>query len=249
VNEQTNHRRWHVFASIDELIDDRTAAITSLANEIIASGRDFRLVVSGGRTPVVLFQRLAKIETDWSHWHIYFADERCLPTGHVERNDTQARVHWLHRVDIPEANIHAIPAERGPEAAATAYAATLEPVAMFDLVLLGIGEDGHTASLFPGDAALDNFAAVIGVTNSPKPPPRRVTLGAARLSRANRVWFIVTGADKLPALRALQAGDDIPAARISAARGVDVFTDCVTNPTSTPNPEKPAHNPARRRHP
>ncbi|GIX28716.1 MAG: 6-phosphogluconolactonase [Burkholderiales bacterium] len=165
-------------------------------------------------------------ETDWSAWHVYFGDERCRPRGDPARNDTRIAERWLDHVPIPPAQIHPIPAELGPEAAASAYARTLASVGEFDLVLLGLGEDGHTASLFPGLAPeIDRETDVLPVRDAPKPSPERVSLSASRLSRARQVLFFVQGEPKRAAVAAWRRGEDIPARRIAPARGVDVLLD------------------------
>jgi 6-phosphogluconolactonase len=130
-------------------------------------------------------------------------------------------------VPVRDEYFHAIPAERGAHAAASAYRPLLEPVPAFDLVLLGLGEDGHTASLFPGadtGAAL-NAPAVLAVFNAPKPPRERVTLSAGRLSRTRQALFLVTGGSKCEAVARWRRGEPIPAAQITAAAGVDVMLD------------------------
>ena len=121
--------------------------------------------------------------------------------------------------------MRAIPAELGAERAAAAYAAELRGVGDFDFVLLGLGEDGHTASLFPGHDWGDAPDApdVLAVHGAPKPPPERVSLSAARFGRAREVWFLVAGADKRAALARWRAGDAIPAGAIRPAAGVDVW--------------------------
>ena len=154
---------------------------------------------------------------------MYFGDERCLPVGDPGRNDSAARAALLARVAIPEENIHCVPAELGPQEGAARYAALLRSVDRFDLVLLGLGEDGHTASLFPGQAL--GGADVLAVQEAPKPPPMRVTLSAARLSRAHHVLFLVTGGDKRAAVAAWRSGQDIPARHVTPGAGVDVLLD------------------------
>lgn len=132
---------------------------------------------------------------------------------------------WLAHVPIPRAQVHEIPAELGPVDAARRYAAVVAGEASFDLVLLGLGDDGHTASLFPGhesDLAADAPEAV-PVFAAPKPPPLRVSLSARRLSRAEHVFFLVVGADKTIAVQRWRAGEPVPAALIRPPGGVDAF--------------------------
>jgi 6-phosphogluconolactonase len=217
--------RWHEFdsrASFEQIVVD---FILEAARQAIAARGLFRIVLAGGNTPRSIYHKLCDADTDWSAWHVYFGDERCLPVSDSERNSHMARTVWLDRVAIPSRQVHVIPAELGPEAAAASYAAGLEDVGEFDLVLLGLGEDGHTASLFPG-GAWERAAAlpvVIPVFDSPKPPAQRVSLSPARLSHAAHVMYLVSGESKHDAVSNWRAGAPLPASRICPVHGVDVF--------------------------
>lgn len=217
--------RWHRVADADALLDAAYGHILAASVAAIAQRGSFLLVLAGGTTPRALYQRLCAADTDWSRWHIYFGDERCLPAVDAGRNSHLAATTWLRQVPIPPRQIHVIPAERGALAAATAYARALRGVGDFDLVLLGLGEDGHTASLFPGRnyGGAPTSADVLAVLDAPKPPPARVSLSAARLSRACAVLFLVEGAAKGTAVARWRAGEALPAAAIKPASGVDVL--------------------------
>lgn len=228
-----NHvTRWQMFPDAERLATHAAALILDSAREAIAVRGLFRLVLAGGRTPLAVYARLATEPADWPRWQLYFGDERCLPAGDPGRNDAQLRRVWLDHVPIPPANIHAIPAELGGDRAAEQYAATLQAVPEFDLVLLGLGEDGHTASLFPGQPAGDvpGSPDVLAVHRAPKPPPERVTLSAARLGRARRVVVLVTGADKRAALAAWRDGSELPPARLARLVSVEVLADVAAAP-------------------
>lgn len=224
--------RWHACADTAELAQRACNAVLEQAARAISARGNFHLVLAGGSTPQAAYHLLRHAVTDWAAWHIYFGDERCLPSGHAERNSYMADEAWLCHVPIPAAQIHAIPAERGARAAAAAYAKTLAAIGRFDCVLLGLGEDGHTASLFPGheQGAHAAVPAVLPVFDAPKPPPERVSLSAARLSRARAVWFLVAGAGKREAVSQWRAGAAIPAAAIRPAAGVDVLVDAAAEP-------------------
>jgi len=223
----TDHTRWRVFPERAELVAEAAALMLARAREAIATRGAFYLVLAGGQTPLDVYARLATASAEWSRWHWYFGDERCLPTGDGGRNDTAIRRAWLDRIAASPDQVHAIPAERGAEAAARAYDAVLAGVGDFDLVLLGLGEDGHTASLFPG-RSWPADRDVLAVHDAPKPPPERVTLSAARLARARRVLFLVTGASKRAAVAAWHAGAELPA---RAVRGqVEVWLDAEAAP-------------------
>jgi 6-phosphogluconolactonase len=174
-----------------------------------------------------VYQLLRAAPTTWSCWHVYFGDERCVPSDNVDRNSWMAADIWLKHVPIAQDKIHVIPAELGAEVAALGYADTLRGVGNFDLVLLGLGEDGHTASLFPGhDWGVTSAAPdVMAVFDAPKPPPQRVSLSAARLSRACEVLFLVEGISKRDAVAQWRMGANIPARSIRPQAGVDVLVE------------------------
>ena len=220
-------RRWHSYSSTADLIHDVVIKISVFAQECIQTRGVFHLVLAGGSTPRSVYEGLRGITTDWSAWHVYFGDERCLAAGAVDRNDTMAQQSWLNHVNIPSEQVHSIPAELGNQQGAQAYARIVGKIEMFDLVLLGLGEDGHTASLFPGHdlGNQDNAPAVLAVNEAPKPPPERISLSARRLSQARQVWFLVTGKAKREAIANWQRERNIPALFICPSHGVDIYTD------------------------
>jgi 6-phosphogluconolactonase len=219
--------RWHPVPDVATVGRAASARILAAASRAIRARAQFRLVLAGGNTPRGAYGELRAASADWAAWHIYFGDERCLPADDPERNSRMAAECWLDHVAIPAAQRHAIPAEQGPHAAATRYAATLAVVGEFDLVLLGLGDDGHTASLFPGHAwgEAPGSADVLAVFDAPKPPPQRVSLSAARLGEAREVVFLVAGEDKRRAVSRWREGARIPAGAIRPAAGVDVIVE------------------------
>jgi len=218
---------WHLYPTAASLWESAARAVSRAAAQAIAGKGAFRLVLAGGNTPRSAYEQLRQRGADWHGWHIYFGDERCVPTDDPERNSRMAFDAWLDHVDIPPGQIHPIPAELGPEIAAAAYAEVLRPVDEFDLVLLGLGPDGHTASLFPGQTWGDTPEApgVLAVHGAPKPPPDRVSLSAQRLSAAQQVLFLVTGPDKKQVIHRWRAGEAIPACAIAPRSGVDVMVE------------------------
>lgn len=219
--------RWQVFPDGAALADQAAALILEAARTAIIARGVFHLVLAGGNTPKEAYGRLREAGANWAKWQIYFGDERCLPRGDPERNDTMARRAWLDHIRIPPVNVHPIPAEQDAVKGAQRYAEILRRVPEFDLVLLGLGEDGHTASLFPGrmEGLGKNDADVIAVHAAPKPPPERVSLSAARLSRAQRVLYMVGGISKRETVKAWRAGADIPPQHITPTLGIDVYVD------------------------
>ncbi|MGA7181551.1 MAG: 6-phosphogluconolactonase [Thiobacillaceae bacterium] len=219
-------KTWRVFPDSETLATELSQAILAEARACIGQRGRFMLVLAGGTTPHLVYSRLAHANTDWSLWHVWFGDERCYRFGHPERNDTMARTALLQRVPIPGRNVHPISgAGWGPEAAARSYAEVL-PKGAFDLTLLGLGEDGHTASLFPGNewGESELSPTVLPVRNAPKLPAERVSLSAFRLSKSRKVIFIVTGAGKADAVARWKNGDAIPASSIHAPQ-MEVWLD------------------------
>jgi 6-phosphogluconolactonase len=219
--------RWHSVADKSALEQKAIETILASAAQAIHKSGQFLFVLAGGNTPRAIYQGLCSARADWSAWHIYFGDERCRQPADPARNSRMAAEAWLEHVPIPPVQLHEIPGELGAVPAAQNYAKTLQSVGDFDLVLLGLGEDGHTASLFPdhewgvSPASPDTLA----VLDAPIPPPQRVSLSAARLSRARQVVFLVSGELKHRAVSEWRAGKNIPARAIMPAAGVDVLVE------------------------
>jgi 6-phosphogluconolactonase len=225
-------RRWYVYPDPSTLTNTVARLLLESAADAIVQRGAFHLVLAGGSTPQALYRALAGASAEWAAWHIYYGDERCLPPDDPERNSHMAAQEWLSRVPIPQTQIHPIPAERGSEAGARAYDESLATVGIFDLVLLGLGEDGHVASLFPGHPLGEEpeTSAALPVHDAPKPPPDRISLSAQRLNHTRELWFLVSGAGKREAVERWREGDDIPAAHIRPAAGVDVHMDSAAAP-------------------
>ncbi len=184
--------------------------IATAAREAIRERFVFRLVLAGGKTPRRAYELLAETAQDWGAWEIFWSDERCLPADHPERNSRMAQDAWLNRVAIPASHIHPIPVELGAAKAAIAYAETIRDKQPFDLVILGMGEDGHTASLFPGSK--DGVTPVLAVTRAKNPPAERVSLNTRELSNCRGQLVIITGDHKTQALAGWRQGMDLPIA-------------------------------------
>ena len=188
------------------ILDDPQAvareAADLIAGEIKGGART--LVLAGGSTPARAYQLLAERPVEWGRVAILFGDERCVPADHPESNYLMARRSLIDRVS--PATVHRMPGELGPETGAALYEPVLRTLSPLDLVLLGMGPDGHTASLFPGHPAVAAEGLAVGVRGSPKPPPERVSLTLGCLRAARRVVFLVTGADKAQAVAAASRG-------------------------------------------
>lgn len=219
--------RWHGFPDADALLRAAASRIAAAAERAIRARGRFLVVLAGGDTPRGAYRLLRELPAGWPGWQVYFGDERCLPPDDPARNSRMAGEALLDHVPIPRSQLHYIPAERGARAAAAAYADSLRGIGIFDMVLLGLGEDGHTASLFPGGdwGTAPDAPDVLAVFDAPKPPPERVSLSAARLGRAHEVLFLVAGAAKRAALQRWRRGEAIAAAAITPAAGVDVLVE------------------------
>ena len=204
-----------VLAGAEAIAAEACRLISAAAAVAIAQRQLFRLVLAGGSTPGRAYELLAASSQRWTAWEIFWGDERCLPATDPARNSRQAQALWLDRVAIPAGQIHPIPAELGAAPAAAKYAELIVDKQPFDLVLLGMGEDGHTASLFPDAEA--QTAPVIAISNAPKLPAARVSLNFQTLRACRRQLVMITGTEKAAALAAWQQGESLPISR--AVRG------------------------------
>lgn len=173
------------------------------------------LALAGGSTPKAAYELLGGLRSDWSAVHFWYGDERCVPLDDEASNHRMAS----RALDAPGATWHRIEGELGAEAAAAAYAEELDGITL-DVTLLGLGEDGHTASLFPHNAGVSAGGIAVGVHGSPKPPPDRVSLTLATLNASHRIVLLVAGAGKADALAKVLAGPDraIPASLLDRDR-------------------------------
>jgi 6-phosphogluconolactonase len=206
-----------------------------------AAGRTHLVALSGGRVARKFFSAAVKLamvrRIDFGHVHFFWADERCVPPDDVESNFRLADEALFQPGRVPAGNIHRIRGELAPQSGAQLATAELRAIAkadgaalpVLDLVLLGLGEDGHVASLFPGHAATEADLASIflAVTNSPKPPPNRVSLGHGPMAAAKAVWVLASGQGKQPALgQSLAPGGKTPLAQVIQRRTLTkIFTD------------------------
>lgn len=212
-----NARSVMVHGTLDELGASVALRVAQIAADAIGRRGIFRIALAGGETPRGCYERLGDLPVDWEKVQVYFGDERCLPRGDARRNDSMAHEALLGHIAIPPRNVHVILAEHGARTAALEYAELLETELPLDLVLLGMGADGHTASLFPGNAATVHEEVAVPVYDAPKPPPERVSLGMATLNGAREKMFLVAGAEKRNALAQIASGKPLPAARVAGA--------------------------------
>jgi len=209
--------------SLKAVSREAAAHFQRLADQSIASAGRFSVALSGGSTPLVLYRLLAEPPfrgaIDWLRVHLFWGDERFVPADHPDNNYRAALEALVSRLPIPTENVHPIPTEAtDPETAAAQYEDTLRrffaapegEVPRFDLVLLGLGTDGHTASLFPGSPALDEDSRLVVATHVPKLAAWRITLTPPVLRGARHVIFLVSGPDKAAVLRDVLEGPHDP---------------------------------------
>ncbi|WP_155374614.1 6-phosphogluconolactonase [Catellatospora vulcania] len=213
---------------------DAAALAEAVAGRLLGLLRDAQaargsagVVLTGGRVAAAVYRAMladpGRDAIDWSRVDVWWGDERFLPAGDPERNETQAREALLDALPLDPARVHPMPPSDGPDGsdpdlAAARYAAELSAHAAgpgglprFDVLLLGVGEDGHVASVFPGHPSAEEKGAVAGVRNSPKPPPARTTLTLPTINTAAEVWLIAAGPDKADAVgAALSGAGDVP---------------------------------------
>jgi 6-phosphogluconolactonase len=213
------------FADEETAARAAAAAIATEARAATAARGRFVMAVSGGHTPWIMMRALAREDVRWESFHVLQVDERVAPAGHTDRNLTHLRESLLDHSRIPPEQIHAMPVEaQDLDTAAMQYAATLAEIAgsppALDLVHLGLGPDGHTASLVPGDPVTDESEADVALTGLYQ-GRRRMTLTYPVINRARKILWLVTGSEKSAMLARLYRGDSsIPAGRVCQERAV-----------------------------
>jgi 6-phosphogluconolactonase len=210
--------------------------VTGLTDAAAARGSASAVLTGGGIGTKVLEELAAapaRDAIDWRHLDIWWGDERFVPVGDPDRNETGARAALLDHVDVDPVRVHPMPGPDGPDgddpdAAAARYASWLAdaakqagqgPVPAFDVLMLGIGPEGHVASLFPGLPALDDGRPVVAVRNSPKPPPTRLSLTLPSIQAAREVWILASGEEKADAVALALPGDDPAPMPAAGCRG------------------------------
>lgn len=228
-------RRVVVHPDASTLVAATAARLLTRLLDAQSTHSPVHLVLTGGTVGIATLAAVAsnpvRDAIDWSGVHVWWGDERFLPTGDLERNETLARDALLDA--LPLANVHPMPAPGStpaigtPEESAAAYADELarfapagSSVPPFDVLLLGMGPDGHVASLFPGhDALTVTGVSTVGVHGSPKPPPERVSLTFDAINTAQEVWLIVSGAEKAAQVASALAGDPVDHTPAAGAQG------------------------------
>ena len=205
---------WSLFKDVDELSRELACDILVIAKESIELNNTFKIVLAGGMSIINTYKILGSSESDWSKWHIYIGDERCLPLKDKDRNDRLINEVWLNNGKIPKQNIHFVHAELGVDNGALHYQGILNSIGDFDVVLLSMGEDGHTASLFPNHLYDENKSVVVEC-NSPKYPKDRISMSYSRLNQSKNVFKVINGSSKQDAVKTWLKGKILPINKIS----------------------------------
>jgi 6-phosphogluconolactonase len=224
-----------VYDDADSVAREAAAVVVAEARAAIAARGSFVMALSGGRTPWLMLRSLAHEDVPWDHVHVVQVDERIAPAGDPDRNLTHLRESLLEQTSLRPEQIHAMPVNAPDlDVAAAQYGMVLQQIAgsspVLDLVHLGLGPDGHTASLVPGDPVLnvsDVDVAITGVYQN----RRRMTLTYPIINRARRVLWLVTGKDKAEMVRRLRDGDtSIPAGRVQRDHALLLMDRAATDP-------------------
>lgn len=218
-------------------VSDAEAVATRAADLVVRliAERDevFHVALAGGSTPERCHELLAERDVDWSRVHVWLSDERAVPPDDDESNFLMVRRSLLDRVDIPDENVHRVLTERGADAAADAYEQELRAVGALDLVMCGMGPDGHTMSLFPGrrEVSIED-RLVVAVHDSPKPPPDRITFTIPVIREARHTMLLVAGEGKAEALsKVLERVDPaVPASLLRNGR-LEILADDAAAPS------------------
>lgn len=234
---QMNKHKLHIFDSKDDLLDALVEKFHHLAQQSIAQHGRFMVSLSGGSTPIPFYERLAKPEEsgliDWSRVYVFIGDERCVPLDHPDSNYKMICQTVLSKVPIPEKNYFPLHApDVDPKAAALAYEETIkkefgQALPVFDLMFMGLGPDGHTASLFPDTPALSETRRLVTENFAPSQKMWRITMTLPLINNSEHIIFMVEGHDKAKVLKLVtEPGSELPAQLVrSKERPIEWFID------------------------
>lgn len=230
-NNFMNNKEILVFENSDQIVESAIKKWTEIADNAIKQRGMFTVALSGGSTPVKLYKELSGTDLKWDKTHIFIVDERFVPFDHSDSNFRMINETLLSKIDILEQNIHPVPTEKdSPDESATSYENEMvsffnlssSNVPEFDLVLLGLGDDGHTASLFPGSSALaENDRLAVSVIPPDKSGHERITITFPVINRSRNIFFLVTGSNKAKVAKDVLENENsnLPAASVRPFKG------------------------------
>jgi len=232
-------KKYEVFDNAEKLAEDLAGRLNDAVNQ---QKENYCLAISGGSTPIIFFKRLAeepfKSEIEWNRVHFFWCDERCVPPDNSESNFGMTKTDLFDKIKIPSENIHRIKGESDPKEETFRYVNEIEDLVpkgknslpQFDWVMLGMGEDGHTASLFPNKELLFTYSNIAGIAQHPQTGQNRISLTFDVLNNAKRITFVVTGKKKAKILAEILKGQPsskiYPSAQIKPIDGtIDWLVD------------------------
>ena len=217
---------WLIFKDINTLSEKLARDILNVADYSIRSTNKFTIVLAGGSSFSNVYRILNNSKSNWKKWYVYIGDERCLMQGDSNRNDYLINKIWLKDGPIPKKNINFIRAELGTKLGVSHYEKIVNNVKKFDIVLLGMGEDGHTASLFPEHSYKKN--SIVADERSPKYPAHRISMSYETLNKSSYVFKIISGFNKKYAVDLWRKGQDLPINKICGDQEkVYACQDCI----------------------
>ncbi len=220
----TAEPKWTQLDTAEQVAEAACQQILKLAELAIQQRGIFRIVLAGGSTPQMSYELLSQQAADWSKWAFYFGDERCLPQGHADLNYVMAKQSLLDRVPVNSGQVYPIHSQHSAEQGAEQYIDCIQKAVPFDITLLGMGEDGHTASIFPGHN-WQNKPVVYAVHDAPKPPGDRITLSIEALGNTRKLLVLITGENKANAVSKWQQGSSLPVNSIQPRADSEILID------------------------
>ncbi|WP_017850669.1 6-phosphogluconolactonase [Leptospira interrogans] len=195
--------------------------IEKISQDAIQFKNFFHIVLTGGDTARLLYSKLKDLKTDWSKWLFYFGDERCVPEDHVDSNSLMVQKSLFEFLPVNEKQIFKIPGHLGARKGALEYSKSIQLVLSFDLVLLGLGEDGHVASLFPG-MDLSEEKDTIEIYDSPKPPKERISLSLRKINSSDCILIIAKGRRKKEIIKRIKMGETLPVTSLFPKKSIEL---------------------------
>jgi len=220
--------QWNIYNNFDSASVAAAEFIADKIKQCCQQQDQCHVVLPGGNTPASCLSELASMNLPWERIHWYVGDERVCAKDDEQRNDLMLEKNFWSK--LPAGNFHTIATELGMEQAIDEYTDVINKVEKMDIAFLGLGEDGHTASLFPDNKALENTSSVVAVYDSPKPPPLRVSLGLSYLRESKLKMILAAGAGKAAVLKSIKQGVDFPVNKLG---DIHWFVDQQAMPVST----------------
>ena len=220
--------QWNIYHDFKQASQHAADFLARHIDNYINNNGVCHVILPGGNTPIECLKLLSEKTLSWEKVHWYLGDERCLSPGDSERNDLMLENNLWSKIN--KANVHRIAAELGAEEAAAQYRNEIKDINSFDIAFLGMGEDGHTASLFPGHEALNDTRSVIPVYHSPKPPSDRVSLSLDTLSKTKTKVVLVGGSAKKQILKRIKDNEPFP---INSIGDINWFIDEASHTSET----------------